>query len=174
MGKGEINPDLGLICRPMRHGGPLIIMVKSKPGVYFDAAGEVATDEMAALARFDVEGDRLIQSKELAKAAALAKIEKQFAADSKDLDGMTRDEMVEAGLVEEAPPATAETTKAGVLVKTSTGEPRAVRLVDGGPVRVMEYEGQERSWKVFDRDSGHIFGDGLERVDASELLVEQP
>jgi len=166
MGKGEVNPNLGLMCKPLPEGGPMIIMVKTRPGVYFDVNGDPASDELANMAGFDVAADRKFMRKEAAKAEALAKVEAQFAEESEAIEAEFADAPAEP-----APAAPTESEAAGVLVETSSGEPRVVRLVDGGPVRVMEYVNGD-GWKVFDRDSGEVFESGLEKNAASELLVE--
>jgi hypothetical protein len=170
MGKGEINPNLGLVCKPLPDGGPHIIMVKSIPGVFRDMNGEIVSDEMAGSAGFDVAKLQREAAKETAKSEALAAVEAKFAKESAAIDGMSDEELGIDNPPASSPEASGEDT-APFVQRNSANEPRACRLVEGGPVRVMEYVNADKGWKVFDRDSGEVFGKALDKAEAEELLV---
>jgi len=167
MGKGEISPNLGLVCKPLPDGGPHIIMVKSIPGVFRDMNGDIVGDEMAAEAGFDVAALKRVAAKEAAKADALAAVEARFSKESKAIESMSDEELgVEPAI------SAAEDDSAPFVKRTSSGEPRVARLVEGGPVRVIEYDNSDKAWKLFDRDTGAVYARDLSKTEAMELLVE--
>jgi hypothetical protein len=167
MGKGEISPNLGLICKPLPKGGPHIVMVKSIPGVFRDMNGDIVPDEMAAEAGFDVAALKRVAAKEAAKSEALAAVEARFAKEARAIEGMSDEEL---GV--EPAPAVANEDAAPFVKRTSSGEPRVARLVEGGPVRVIEYDNSDKAWRLFDRDTGKIYARDLSKTEAMELLVE--
>jgi hypothetical protein len=172
----NINPNRGLISRPLPKGGPLISMARDEPGIYFDASGNKVSDTIAAEARFDVAGDRAIRAKNEAKAEAVAKIERQFSDDKREIDGMSDEDMVDAGMIAESPldTSTSEVDSGQPFVtKTKSGEPRVARTVQDGPVKVMEYVAGENAWRVYNRDTEEEIEGGLEKEDATELLLAE-
>lgn len=176
MGTGDIDLNLGLVQRPLPNNGPHISMVKSRPGVYFDAAGDPATDEMAIAAGFDVPKDRLLKKKSELLAEATAEIEEKI-----------RREMAaaEAGIDEKLAKGDGDGSGGGEGDKVDDGSPfvhtnannrpREARLVQGGPVREMEYfnSGDDKGWTVRDRDSGQIYDARLEEEQAVKILLEE-
>ena len=177
MALADINPNRGLVCKPLPNGGPLISMCKTVPGVYFDASGEPISDELAASAGFDVATNRVEMKKSAAKAVAMEKIDAQFAKDSAKIDAMTDADLEEEGIVEPGsliPAAAVKAEPVGeqlFVTKTSGGEPRVARTVLGGPVKVMEYDTKKNAWRVVNRDSGKTIKAGLSKEDAMELLL---
>jgi hypothetical protein len=175
----DIDLNRGLMQRPLPKGGPLISMCKKVPGVYFDANGILATDEMAVAAGFDVDGDRRLQAKTEALSKAKAKIDAEFAKAAKELDAKTDAELEEEGLVA---PGSLVDPKASILephnkepfiTKSSGGEPRVARVVPGGPVKEMKYDPKKQGWTVSDRDTGKVLKSGLDKEDALELLLKE-
>ena len=177
MGKEDINPNLGLISRPLPNGGPLISMVKSKPGVYYDVNGEPVSDEMAQEAGFDVPSAKREKAKRDAKADAMAKIDARFAKESAEVDSLSDSDMEEKGMV--APGSFIDPSSKAAepgygqpfVTKTSTGEPRVARLVKDGPVMVMEYDLKAKGWKIYNRETGKVVASKLSKEDATELLL---
>lgn len=177
MSLADINPNRGLICKPLPNGGPLISMCKTVPGLYFDASGNPISDELAASAGFDVSTDKAEMKKSAAKATALEKIDATFAEETAKIDAMSDAELEEKGVVEPGSLIPSDAVKAEpvgeqlFVTKTSGGEPRVARTELGGPVRKMEYESKKSSWKVFNRDTGKTIKAGLSKEDAMELLL---
>jgi hypothetical protein len=175
----DIDPNRGLICKPLPNAGPLISMCKTVPGVYFDASGDPATDEMAERAGFDVAGDRIVMEKNAAKAQAIARIDAQFAQESAKIDEEYSELNTPSGSMAPSVPAAQPAAAPGVddgapfIEKTGTGEPRVARTVQGGIVKVMEYVQKDTAWKVYDRDTGETIDDGLDKDDAVELLLAE-
>jgi hypothetical protein len=169
----DINPDRGLIQKPLPHGGPLISMCKTAPGIFFDASGNPTSDETAAAAGFDVKALKRLRAKNTALEEQRKKIEAQFADDSKAL---------EEEFAGDGPGQAAEADQAGdgqgtegapFIEKTKGGDPRVARTVQDGPVKEMEYVQQDRGWKVTNRDTNEILDESLEEADAIELLLAE-
>ncbi len=178
MGKGDIDPNLGLIQRALPDGGPLISMVKGRPGIYWDSTGEPASDDTAAKAGFDVKGDKQLRAKEAAKAKAYAKIETDFAKQAAELDKMSDDELEREGIVEPGslpgPNAGGDDELAPPFITTNAAnEPRTVRVVPGGPVKEMEYIQADTGWTVTNLDTEEVLATGLNKDDALELLLKE-
>jgi hypothetical protein len=175
----DIDLNRGLVQRPLPNGGPLISACKTVPGVYFDANGILATDEMAVAAGFDVEGDRRLKAKTEALSKAKAKIDAEFEKAAAALDAKTDAELEEEGLVEPGSlvspdAATLEPhNKEPFITKSSGGEPRVARVVPNGPVKEMKYDPKKQGWTVSDRDTGKVLKSGLDKEDALELLLKE-
>ncbi len=178
MGMGNIDPNLGLVQKPLPNSGPMISMVKGRPGVYWDAAGEPATDDMAIAAGFDLKRERLMKRKDELLAEATAEIEADFKAAAA---------AIEAGIDEELA-RTSDDNGAGdgagsgdpdngepFVTTNANGRPRSARIVQGGPIRDMTYAiaGEKRGWAVKDRDSGQVYDEGLDEEKAVEILLEE-
>ena len=183
MGNENVNPNRGLESKPLPGGGPLISMCKTVPGVYFDASGVEASDEMAAEAGFDVAGNKAKRAKAKAQEIAMAKVEAQFAEEAKKIDSMSDAEMEEEGIVE---PGSLVDTKRGALepkdgspfiTKTGDGEPRVARILPGGPVRIMTFKlnpkEPKKGWTITNRDTENVVRKGLTKEDATMLLLEE-
>lgn len=178
MGLEDINPNRGLVQRPLPNGGPLISMCKTVPGVYFDANGLQVSDDLAASAGFDVAGDKRTKAKNEAIENEKAKIEAKFAEEAAKVDRMSDAELEEKGLVEPGsltpdPVTATEPKDLPFITKTSTGEPRVARTVPGGIVKIMEYDQKAQGWTVKDRDSGKVLGKKLDKEAATELLLAE-
>jgi hypothetical protein len=170
----DINPNRGLIQRPLPNGGPLISMAKDTPGVYFDANGVQVDDDLAASAGFDVEGDRILQRKAAAKAAANKKIEEQFAAEKARIDGMSDDELVAESDAADAGDDPVRDDGAPFIEKNASGEPRRARTVQDGPVKEMVYSNTApQGWKVINADTGETIDEELNQEAAMELLLAE-
>jgi hypothetical protein len=142
-------------------------MVKSIPGVFRDMNGDIVPDATATEAGFDVAALKRVAAKEAAKTEALAAVEARFAEETKAIDGMSDEEL---GV--EPAPVDAEEDAAPFVKRTASGEPRVARLIEGGPVRVIEYDNSDKAWKLFDRDTGEVYARDLSKTEAMELLVE--
>lgn len=161
MGREDISPDLGTIARPLPSGGPWIVMVKSRPGVYYDAGGDPVPDKLAEEAGFDVAAHRREREKYAALEKARSEIEDRF-----------KDEIrkVEREHSKAEPPA----DDGPFVEKTSTSqEPRRARLKKGGPIRAMVYDRPTNSWSVVDETAGVTLVEGLEKGDAIEALLAE-
>ncbi len=174
MGTGDIDLNLGLIQKPLPDNGPHISMVKSRPGVYFDASGDPATDKMAVDAGFDVTRDRLLKKKSELLAEATAEIEGRIKEEMAAMEAGIDDEIARRadGDGDKEP----EKDDGEPFVHTSAaGRPRSARLVQGGPVKEMEYvaSGDDRGWVVKDRDSGQVYDAKLEEEQAVAILLEE-
>ena len=166
MALADVDPNRGMMYKPLPNGGPMIAMCKTEPGIYFDSKGNLVPDEMASAAGYDVKINRATRAKTRAKKSALEKIDAQFAKASSDIDEMTPDEMEEKGLVEPTPK-----DGATFVTRNAAGEPRTARTTEGGPVKEMSYVQRDQSWKIADQDTGEVYGDGLDKEDATELLL---
>ena len=173
----NIDPNRGLVQKPLPDGGPLISMCKTVPGVYFDANGVLCSDELAALAGFDVKGDKQLKAKNEAHEKARQKIEEQFAKDTAALDagGGGSPDAGAAGEGDGDGGDGGDSADDGTpfVDRTSGGEPRVARTVQGGPVKEMEYHSSSNTWAVKNRDTGEILDEGLKKEDAGELLLTE-
>ncbi len=177
MGLEDINPNRGLVQKPLPNGGPCISMVKSQPGVFYDAKGEICPDEMAESAGFDVVALKRQKAKSEELAKVTAEIEERFRGEKADATAA-----VEAGESPStgttgAPDLKGEEPEDGspFVLTTAGDEPRVARATQDGPVKEMVYvtAGPDRGWVVRDRDSGRDFGIGLSKEEATELLLKK-
>ncbi len=175
MGTGDIDLNLGLVQRPLPNNGPHISMVKSRPGVYFDATGDPATDEMAIAAGFDVPHDRLLKKKSEMLALATAEIEEDFKRASAAIEAGIDDEMERVAKAKGDGDGAKADNGEPFVDTNANNRPRAARIVQGGPVREMEYvaSGDDRGWTVKDRDSGQVYDAELEEEQAVKILLEE-
>ncbi len=176
MGLEDINPNRGLVQKPLPNGGPLISMCKTVPGVYFDANGILCSDDLAASAGFDVAGDKKLKAKNEAHEKARAKVEARFAKDTAALNSGADPEPDEDDPDETDETATegSETDEGATFIeRTHAGKPRVARTVQGGPVKKMEYIQGEQAWSVFDRDTKAIIESGLDEEAATDLLLAE-
>ena len=171
----NVDPNRGLIQKPLPHGGPLISMCRDVPGIYFDANGHRVSDEMAAKAGFDVEGDRTKKLKAEAKKKALDKIDAQFAEEAAKVDQMTDSELEEASGAASGTLASGNSDEAPFVEKNAAGEPRVARTVPGGPVKEMKFDpkasDKKKAWAVVERESGAVLDSELPKGDATEVLL---
>ncbi len=174
MGMEDINPNRGLVQRPLPNGGPLISMCKKVPGIYFDANGEPCSDELAASAGFDVKADKKLKAKNEAHEIARAKIEAKFAEDTAALDSGADPEPDETDETDETEGEGSETDEGATFIeRTHAGKPRVARTVQGGPVKKMEYIQGEQAWSVFNRDTKAIIASGMDEEAATDLLLAE-
>jgi hypothetical protein len=177
VGLENINPNLGLIQKPLPDGGPRISMVKSKPGVFYDAKGELCTDEMAESAGFDVKALKLRKAKDEALVKATAAIEERFKTELDDETAAIEEgESPRTGIGIPADLKGNEPEDGAPFVLTTAGdEPRVARPTRDGPVKKMDYigKGTNRGWTVKDRDSGREIEAGLSKEDATDLLLKE-
>ena len=176
MGIEDINPNLGLTQKPLPDGGPRISMVKSKPGVFYDAKGDLCSDEMAEEAGFDVKALKRRKEKNEALAKATAAIEERFKDEMADAAAdIEADESPRTGIGIPADLQGEEPMDGAPFVLTTAGgEPRVARATQDGPVKKMDYigKGTDRGWAVSDRDSGREFCVALSKEEATDLLLK--
>lgn len=164
------------ICRQAGAGPQSmpIYMYKDDPGKYLKQNGLPVSDEQAIKANFDVQSDRRLGLMATRKAEALAEIEAEYAERSAEIEAdVEADIAKEEEAAQEARdtgPTDLKTTHFGEVAKdgvrtTSQGEPRETAT------RKMEHLGAG-VWKVIDKETGKTIKDGLDKVEAQLIVVQ--
>jgi len=162
MGKENINPNLGTIAKPLPNGA-MVVMVKSQPGIYYDASGDLVPDEMALEAGFNVASDRKEKAKREAIDQARQEIEERFKGElSKIEKGVKTPEEIEAAAQDNGEP---------FIEKNSQGDATRARLVRGGPIRERIYDNQSRTWSVVEVESGKTLVELLDKKASIEAML---
>lgn len=183
----KINPDRGITSKPLPNGGPMIHMVKSEPGVYYDATGRVATDEQAIQAGFDVRRQRLEAEKNRRIAEATAEVEREMAERLQSLEREVTEELDEAppevfqqpqqpqGASAGDEPDDGEPDDGSPFVYPNEEEPRRARLVQDGPVRAIRYDRRSHDWEINeetdDPENPRAIATGLDKDTAMAALL---
>lgn len=182
-GKPAINLNRGLTLKTLPGGGAVVSMCKSTPGIYFDAAGNRASDEMATAAGFDVRVDRLkgLRDQRLAEATErinkdmeelIAREEAEITKATDPLNPNVEDpEAFSIEMPEGLPAVVAPVDDGSTFVEPNEKRPRRCRLEQDGPIREIKYNlNGDQFWELI--VAGEVVQGQLIQEDAVRALME--
>lgn len=172
----KINLDRPYILREDGRAGAKsfpIYQYKDEPGVYRRGNGEVAEDNYASAAGFDVAADRRLARMGEKKAEAMAGIEAEFEEKSAQIEKEVDEEIaaedaaakVKVDTPEKDPSTRDKVFAPGEVRTNSNNEPRETAT------RIMEHRGGG-VWDVIDKKTGDTIKQGMDKDHAQIVLMD--